>query len=119
MKILIATLFVGLLCGCAQQGLYKWGGYDDALYASYKDATRTDALRVKLQTHIEAMETAKQKVAPGLYAELGTLYLQSGAKDKAIALYGKERDAWPESAHMMNSLIATLQRDSQVRGASK
>ena len=116
MRLVIAAFAATLLCGCASQRIYNWGGYDDALYASYKDPAKTEDLRAKLQAHIEAMETSKQKVAPGLYAELGTLYLQSGAKPTAVALYRKERDAWPESAHLMNSLISRLERDGIPRG---
>lgn len=116
MKLVIVALTATLLCGCASQRIYNWGGYDDALYASYKDPTKTEALRTKLQTHIEAMESSKQKVAPGLYAELGTLYLQSGARTTAADFYRKERDAWPESAQLMNSLITRLERDENSRG---
>ena len=44
-------------------------------------------------------------VAPGLYAELGTLYLQGGDNARAIVFYTKERDAWPESRTLMDGLI--------------
>ena len=56
------------------------------------------------------MEGSGQKVAPGLYAELGTLYLQLGSAEKAIAMYKKERDAWPESKGLMTAMIQNLER---------
>lgn len=98
------------LCACVTNPTYQWGGYDSALYASYKDPNQSEQLRVKLETLIESQESAKQKVAPGLYAELGTLYLQAGSADKAIAMYSKERDTWPESKGLMTVMIKNVER---------
>ena len=92
-----ALTTVAFLTGCASPKLYQWGGYDQALYAGYKDTTKMEALRTKLEAHVGEMEKSKAKVAPGLYAELGTLYLQAGSSQKAIDFYAKERDTWPES----------------------
>lgn len=80
------------------------------LYASYKDPTQVNELRIELETQIAASEQSKQKVPPGLYAELGTLYLQGGETNAAIKLYNKERNAWPESRGMMDALIKGLER---------
>ena len=99
-----------VLSGCAAPGLYQWGGYEDALYAGYKDTTKMEALRLALEGHIAEMEKRQQKVAPGLYAELGTLYLQSGLTTQAIGLYARERDAWPESRGLMSAMIQNLER---------
>lgn len=107
----LAALAVSLtLAGCATQGLYQWGGYDDLLYASYKDATKAEALRLKLQAHIQSMEQGGKKVAPGLYAEVGTLYLQAGQRQQAIGWYQRERQAWPESQQLMTAMIQNLER---------
>lgn len=104
---LIVLLACGLfLTGCANRSsLYQWGGYDAMLYQSYKDPEKVIALRTGLELHISQMELTKQKVAPGLYAELGTIYLQAGDSNKAVAMYTKERDAWPESRGLMDTLI--------------
>jgi hypothetical protein len=115
MKAFLAIPVAALLVGCAAPRMYNWGGYDQALYAGYKDVTKMDELRVKLEAHVTAMEASKQKVAPGLYAELGTLYLQSGSTSRAIGYYGQERQAWPESTQLMTSLIQNLERQQQTR----
>ena len=107
---LAALAAMALLTGCAAPSLYQWGGYDQALYAGYKDTTKMEALRIKLEAHLGEMEKSKLKAAPGLYAELGTLYLQAGASDKALGYYAKERDDWPESRVLMTSLIQNLER---------
>lgn len=115
MRTIFVTALLALLAtGCAAPGMYQWGGYEQGLYDAYKDPTQIENLRVKLETHIAAMESASQKVAPGLYAELGTIYLQSGATDKAIVQYRKERDAWPESRGLMTAMIQNLERHKQA-----
>jgi len=43
------------------------------------------------------------------------LYLQSGSTDKAIEMYARERDAWPESNGFMTALIQNLERRQQAR----
>ena len=108
-----------LLTGCAAPGLYQWGGYDQGLYSGYKDVTKMEALRIKLEAHVGAMEKSNAKVAPGLYAELGTLYLQAGAPQKAIDFYTKERNAWPESQILMTSLIQNLERRQAAQRVNK
>ncbi len=122
-RLLLAPALAALtlLTGCATNTLYQWGGYDQALYAGYKDTTKMEALRIKLEAHLGEMEKSQQKAAPGLYAELGTLYLQAGVSDKALSNYAKERDAWPESRVLMTSLIQNLERrqTAPVSGSQK
>ena len=107
--LLAVVAFLGL-GGCASNSLYQWGDYEDNLYAAYKDTTKSEALRLKLEAHIQAMEKAGQKVAPGLYAEVGTLYLQAGQRQAAMGWYQRERAAWPESTQLMTSMIQNLER---------
>jgi hypothetical protein len=78
------------------------------LYQSYKSPEKSVELRQGLEVHISNMEKSNLKVAPGLYAELGTLYMQEGDSAKAIGMYTKERDAWPESKGLMDALIANI-----------
>ena len=115
MRFLISMLCAILLTGCATtHRQYQWGDYEDRLYSSYKDPEKVEALRLDLETQINQLEQNKQKVPPGLYAELGTLYLQKGAQDKAIAMYGRERDSWPESKGLMETLIKNLERQNKT-----
>jgi len=104
------------LTGCVAQppSLYDWGNYEQSLYQSYKDPNEVEALRQRLTTHIAEMERGARKIAPGLYAELGTLYLLAGSTDQAVLNYAKERDAWPESRGLMTALIDNLKRRKQA-----
>ena len=110
---------LSLMGGCASPSLYQWGGYEQALYEGYKDPTKMEALRIKLEGHLAAMEKSQQKVAPGLYAELGTLYLQAGSSEKASIYYAKERDAWPESRILMSAMIKNLERRPTADSGNK
>ncbi|MEY4562677.1 MAG: hypothetical protein RLZZ618_1954 [Pseudomonadota bacterium] len=110
-----AVLAACLLSGCADRGLYQWGTYDTLLYESYKHPERTAALRQGLEDHIALLESTMLQVAPGLYAELGTLYLQSNDSVTARRFYVKERQAWPESRVLMDALIARI--DARPRKA--
>lgn len=91
--------------GCAHHTMYEWGGYDDMLYKSYKQPETVSDFRVELEQHVTELEKSHQPVAPGLYAEVGTLYLQAGDAANATTYYRKERDAWPESRGLMDALI--------------
>lgn len=118
LTIAISGLALFLLTGCAQNK-YNWNGYDKGLYEAYKDPNQVVALQIKLQETIDAIEKEKQTVPPGLYAELGTLYLQEGDIEKAKKYYAKERDAWPESKTLMNVLIKNLENRKKVLEKSK
>jgi hypothetical protein len=115
MQRLAIALVAVVLGGCVAQPVYQWGGYEDKLYAGYKDQTKMEELKLDLEKHIANMDASAQKVAPGLFAELGTLYLQSGNAEKAKGLYVRERNAWPESKTLMNALIQNLDRRSQAQ----
>ncbi len=78
-----------------------------------------EAMRLKLESLISEMEAGKQRVAPGLYAELGTLYLQAGSTGKAIDLYSRERASWPESAGLMTAMIQNLERRQKPTGETR
>ncbi len=115
MRILIAVAVCISLTSCAKPSLYSWGPYEQGLYDSYKDPNKFENLRITLESHVSSMEVEKQKVAPGLYAELGTFYLQAGNAEKAKSYYFKERDAWPESRGLMTAMIQNIDRQSQTK----
>jgi len=109
-KSLISVTLPILLSACAPTGLYQWGSYESSLYASYKDVSKTEALKNDLIKQIGESEKNKSKVAPGLYAELGTLFLKSGDAAQAAKLYTKEKETWPESTVLMDALISSANK---------
>jgi hypothetical protein len=111
-RYLAILLPILLLSGCATRssGLYRWGDYDKALYEAYKEPEKTTELVLNLENLTTGVEKERLRMPPGLYAELGTLYLQMGELDKALAMYARERDTWPESKGLMDALITNLKR---------
>jgi hypothetical protein len=106
-KILSSLAALAVLAGCAApQNKYDWGNYEQSLYEYYKAPANTQALLLSLNTTITNAEANKRTVAPGLYAEYGFLLMQSGKPKEAIAYFEKEKSKWPESAALMNRMVA-------------
>lgn len=121
MRTLASVLCLFVLTGCVTTRQYQWGSYENDLYAAYKDPARSERLALGLASLIGELESTKQKVPPGIYAELGTLYYQAGKLDDARALYEKERASWPESKGLMAALIQSIdrQKDKSDGAATK
>ena len=104
-----ATLLV-LTAGCSTHNtaLYNYGDYSESYYADVKAHSAESQLQ--LQKSIEvAIKNAKDsqsgRVAPGLYANLGYIYLKEGQNKKAIESFKKEKALYPESAKFMDKMI--------------
>ena len=118
MRNCIALALALVSTGCATHtGLYDWGGYDGVLYQAYKQPGEAGAQMQKLETHIRNLEQHKRKVAPGLYADLGTMYLQAGNREKALENYRRERAEWPESATLMDAMIKNFEARKNTQEA--
>lgn len=94
------------LTGCqTSQGLYHWGGYETSLYEYYKDPAQQEALAERL---LAVIEDESARVPPGIYAEYGTLLMQQGKTNEAIVYFKMEKEQWPESQALMDSMINAL-----------
>ncbi len=100
------------LVACAPPKMYNWGNYEQGLYKTYKDPTEAPALRDNIEEQVVFVQANGQKMAPGLYAELGTLYLEAGDKEKAKKYYTYELNTWPESSVLMTGLIESIDRQN-------
>ena len=109
MKRLYVLFAVGLISSCASQSQYDWGSYSDGLYRYYQYPAEHQKIRQKLVSHIEQLEANGKIVPPGLYAEVGTYFLQAGDSATAITYYEKEHETWPESRKLMSSMIFNLE----------
>lgn len=107
-------LSVCFLAGCAPQGLFYWGAYEDALYDRYVENSGEQVEAYLRQSMTEA-EANRMPVPPGLYADYGFVLYQRGDKAGAIAYFGRERELYPESTALMNKLIERIeQQDKSV-----
>ena len=109
-----ATAFLaGAALACVpQKTMYRWGGYDDALYRHYKNPQERDEFVAKLQGVIEEAEKTGGVVPPGCYAEYGWALYEEGRRSDAIAYFEKESKRWPESRPFMEKLIKNVARAS-------
>lgn len=99
--ILLLSLF--FFSGCVPT-IYKWNGYDDALYKYYKNPGEREKFREALATIITEGEKSNN-VPPGLYAEYGYMFYETGNYVEAIKYFQKEREKYPESIIFMEKMI--------------
>lgn len=106
---LFSIICLTFLSACSTTNhLYDWGTYEQDLYRYYKKAATRPAALDNLLVLINRLESRNVRVAPGLYAELGTFYLEAGDPNRALKYYQKERDTWPESQKLMGALIKNI-----------
>lgn len=115
----VIALFASLvLAGCASPPLYEWDAYDARTFKMLKSPNAGEEFRVALEAHLTSMQTQKKRPAPGLYAELGTIYLQRGDLSQAVKNYRSEHDAWEESRPFMTALITQLEKRPKPEGSA-
>jgi hypothetical protein len=114
-RVALILLVATLLVACVPPRKYDWNNYDASLYQYYKDPASAEKFRVGMEAHFTQLEARGQKPAPGLYAELGTLYLERGDRATAATYYAKERDAWPESRYLMDTMLQSLEKSPRER----
>ena len=101
------ALFAILLAGCGNasgpRSLYYWDGtYSSSLYSYLnEDGDATEQIS-RLENLLQTSTQRGYKVAPGLYAHLGLLYLNNGNLGAANANFDKEVENFPESREYIN-----------------
>lgn len=96
-----------LLSGCAARStMYYWGDYSSTLYQSKKNPSEESSLKHQqtLEKIIEESKTRNLRMPPGVYAELGYIYLKQNKNKDAIQYFRLEREIYPESALLMQRL---------------
>lgn len=120
------ALFAILLAGCGNAGgprsLYYWDGtYSSSLYSYLnEDGDATEQIS-RLENLVQNSTQRGYKIAPGLYAHLGLLYLNNGNLGAANANFDKEVQNFPESKEFINfikgSKNLTPKKQSKKEGA--
>ena len=106
-KLTCLALFALLLAGCNQpdtpRSLYYWDGtYNNALYTYLNEGGDVNEQISHLENLVQTSIQKGYKVAPGLYAHLGLLYLNNGNLGVANANFDKEVQNFPESREYIN-----------------
>jgi hypothetical protein len=110
--LVFAGLLAFTLSACAPQK-YNWGDYSSSLRDYYVDPTAEPAYEKALASLTSPSDG--RKVPPGLYAEYGYEELAHGDVAKAVALFEREKAAWPESAVFMDKAIAAAKDNKKSR----
>ncbi len=94
----------------APKTLFHWGNYQDVVYDGLEEKTSPDEQLQALQKITQLAPHGSIKVAPGVYAQLGMLYLKTGQRDQGIQALQQEKALYPESAHYMDYLIKQVKK---------
>jgi len=105
-KIMVGALALGV-AACATPSRFEWGNYEYSLYSFSKAPEARENYRKSLQDAILRGEQSA-RLAPGMHAELGYLFLEDGNNAEAIASFQKEMAAFPESRVFLSSVVARL-----------
>ncbi len=113
--LLIVGISVLFMSGCSSQpnpSLYYYGDYTESYYTTKRETTPENALALQkaIEEAIEKRDNGSSgRVAPGMYANLGYIYLKAGETGKAIENFEKEKSIYPESTIFMNRMINKVQ----------
>ncbi|URN98708.1 DUF4810 domain-containing protein [Leclercia adecarboxylata] len=106
-KILLSGAAMLLLAGCAtksSQQIYTWGDYQDTIYDYYTNKTSPQDQIASLQKLITTSQASSKPVPPGVHAQLGMLYSNTGNRELAMAEFNAEKKQYPESASYIDFL---------------
>jgi hypothetical protein len=113
MKLVFVLVLAALGAGCAaQETRYAWGAYEDLIYVVHaKPGALTPEAQVEqLEKDRETARAKNKPLPPGWHAHLGYVYYQMGRADLAQQELLAERAAFPESAVLVEHLLANLAR---------
>jgi hypothetical protein len=121
--LLLLLLGAWLLSGCAPkqtQTIYNYQGYSHAYYQAMKESSEES--RLALQQEIISVINAQDKglsgrVPPGMYANLGYIYLLEGNAKLATENFTLEMQTYPESQQFMELMINQTNRTKPAGAA--
>ncbi|NLY64875.1 MAG: DUF4810 domain-containing protein [Alcaligenaceae bacterium] len=104
-----------LLTACAApKTAYYWGNYEPVVYHHFTNESSPDEQIAALE---KDLATAKEKnlgIPPGLHAQLGLLYIQTGKEAAGFAQFQQEKSLFPESAHYLDFVLKPKARQPQT-----
>jgi hypothetical protein len=106
-RVFVLSAGALIICACAPQTRFEWGSYEPSLYAYYKNPSDRPQYETAL---LKAIETGKKsnKIAPGLYAELGYMRLEDGNTDEAQRNFDEEMRLFPESKPFLTGVAKRM-----------
>jgi len=111
-RLVGSLALVLLLTGCLPPTLYTWGHYDNVIYIAYEKPGKMPPERQVelLEQDYQKARATNKRMCPGFHAQLGYAYYQLGKLDQARQEFETEKADFPESAVLMNRLLANLKK---------
>lgn len=103
----VAALLLFSACS-TQAPLYNYEDYSNSYYVHVKEPSDETALNLQksMENAIEAAGKSRSgRVPPGMYANLGYLYLKGGQSARAIEMFNREKETYPEATQFMDRVI--------------
>ena len=111
-RLAAGLLVLVVLSGCVTPDppLYRWGEYENLIYAGYKNPGSSDPVTDAniLAEDMARTEAEGMQVPPGVRVHLGYLYFAQGRDSEARALFEQEREVFPESQVFIDGLLSRL-----------
>ncbi len=119
--LFIVFLLIVSSIGCAPKQMYYWGNYSDTLYAYKKNSNDETLLKhmQELNKIVEKSNKHNKRIPPGVYGELGYLYLKTNKTKEAIEYFKLEKQLYPESTILMDRLIQKSEASIDVSDEEK
>jgi len=117
MKKIIVVFFALLIMstyGCGPKRLYHYGSYSNTLYDYRKDSNHENLMKHIKEMESIVVESNEQgmRIPPGLYGEMGYMYLKAKNTGKALEYFNRERNLYPESIILMDRMIKSTKEGS-------
>ena len=111
LSLLLPVILILNSCSNSSE-IYYWGDFNEVSY-EYAEQSITENEYIEDMLNIEKdAYQARKKTPPGFNAELATMYLKQGNKEKASEYYKKEAQAFPESSYLMGTIVESLNRNN-------
>jgi len=110
LSVLAALAASVTACVTPPKTLYSWGNYEEVIYTNHASPGASDPRSqvTILEKDYQAARASNQRLPPGWHAHLGYLYYQLGKADQAQQEFVTEKTQFPESAVLMDRLLAKL-----------
>lgn len=105
---LLSCCSLSLLACSTTPPLYHWGNYENHLYQTFIEpgSQSLEEQAFDISQQIEKAELEGKRVAPGMHAHLGYLYLSQGDKENARLEFLNEKQRYPESRVFIDRLLS-------------
>ncbi|MCG8708532.1 DUF4810 domain-containing protein [Brenneria sp. 4F2] len=108
-KKIVLLVAATILASCASEPktIYHWERYQPTIYEYYQqDKVSPEEQIASLQASMEKAKAKNKPVPPGLHAQLGLLYANTGRDGEARQQFAAEKAQFPESAPFMDFLLS-------------